>query len=88
VRRDDEIVFPLVLGNSSTEVLSVDNKTFEAWVGSHSSGEILDHSHWQSGVHLEQLITLASCGSDHILDAKGAGGREHIQLVEISGCLS
>ena len=55
MRWEDEIILPLVLSDSAGEVLSVDDDSLEAGVGSNSVHKILPYSLWESGIELEIL---------------------------------
>ena len=71
---EDEIMLPFVFGDSSAEVLRIDNYSLEAWMSSNSIDKILSDSRWQSRVKLKEFVPLPLGGLNDFLDACGALG--------------
>ena len=84
MRWEDEIILPFILSDSAGEVLSVDNDSLEAGMGSNSVHKILPYSLWESGIELEILQSLSfGCGND-ILDTGCALTGKNIKLIQLS----
>mgnify|MGYP006099962439 CR=1 FL=1 len=66
---DDKVILPLILSNSTTKVLGIDNNSFKAWVSGHSVYEIFPHSFWKSSIKLKIFQALSLRSSNNILNA-------------------
>lgn len=84
MRWEDEIILPLVLSDSASEVLSVDDDTLEAGMGSNSVHKILPYSLWESGIELKILQSLSFGGGNDILNTGCALAGENVKLVQLS----